>query len=319
MSYSTFIFISVCLDYILGDPVSWPHPIIYIGNMISKYESIIRKNKIINLKIGGYVLLIASLLTVWIVSTSMLYIAKSIHPFVEYIFIIYVLYACLAAKCLHIEGKKVYIALKNNDLLKARKYLSYLVGRETSNLSYNEVTRAVVETIAENTIDGVIAPTLYILLGFAFGAPVQFVLLYKTINTLDSMVGYIQEPYKDIGCASAKLDDIVNYIPARIGSIFMLIAGIVLGYDGVNGYKILLRDRKNHKSPNCAYPESVVAGLLRVQLGGTNTYFGEKVFKPTIGDNIDSLKPDSVIDSIKIMYGSQIITVLTYTIIKLKI
>jgi len=311
MDNRILLIIVVALDYILGDPPNWPHPIRWIGLSISRYEKTIRKSGI-NLKVGGFILVLLSLSTVLIVSTLILKASQAISPLLKTIVTVYLLYTSIASKCLDIEAKKVYSAVYEKDIEKSRMKLSYLVGRDTSQLSFEEVTRGVVETVAENTVDGVLAPLLYIIIGFYFGVPVQFALGYKVINTLDSMVGYLQEPYREIGYASAKLDDIANYIPARIGSFFMVLAGGLLGYQIKQGFKILIRDRKNHKSPNCGYPESSVAGLLQVQLGGTNTYFGQRVYKPSIGDRITPLSEEHIINTIKIMYGSEILMVLSF-------
>ncbi|RBP41552.1 adenosylcobinamide-phosphate synthase CbiB [Garciella nitratireducens] len=297
---------AVVLDYLLGDPINWPHPIVYIGKVIAFYEKQIRKT-MRNLKFGGILLVFFSLITVIGSSHIILKLARKIHPILESFFILYFIYALLAAKCLHIESKKVYQKLQEGEVEQAREKISYLVGRDTSKLGLEEITRATIETVAENTIDGVIAPMFYGVIGFCLGYPIEYMLFYKTVNTLDSMVGYIQQPYKDIGYASAKLDDILNYIPARIGSIFMILAGGMLGYDVKNAFSILKRDRRNHKSPNCAYPESAVAGLLHIQLGGSNIYFGQKLEKPTIGDKTRSFYPQDILSTIRIMYASQIL------------
>lgn len=299
---------AVLLDLVFGDPYQIPHPITFIGKGIRKLEKLIRKSGI-SLKLGGLFLMIISVGTVWLLISSLMFLADLIHPMVRIVITIYLLYTSLAAKCLRVEVLKVYKALKNKDLIESRKYISYLVGRDTTSLSNDEITRAAVETVAENTIDGVLAPIFYIVIGILVGMPVQFVFAYKTVNTLDSMVGYIQEPYKEIGFFSAKTDDVLNYIPARIGSIFMVIGGFLLGYNLKNGLKILIRDRRNHKSPNCAYPEAAVAGLLQVQIGGTNQYFNEVVVKPTIGDEIQPLSVKHILDSIKIMYASEVVII----------
>lgn len=296
----------VILDYILGDPNNWPHPIIYVGKMISFYEKKIRKY-MTNLKFGGFILLGLSLITVTSITHGILTLTGMISILTKNILIIYFIYVLLAAKCLHLEAVKVYDEIKKGDIHNARIKISYLVGRDTSNLNLEDINRATIETVAENTIDGVLAPIFYGFIGFLLGYPVEFIFIYKTVNTLDSMVGYIQEPYKDIGYASAKLDDILNYIPARIGSIFMIIAGGLIGYDMKNGFKILKRDRLNHKSPNCGYPESAVAGLLNIQLGGTNTYFGQRLDKPTIGNKSSLLKAKDILSAVKIMYISEVL------------
>ncbi|WP_066498361.1 adenosylcobinamide-phosphate synthase CbiB [Abyssisolibacter fermentans] len=302
--------IAIFLDFILGDPVSWPHPIIYVGKLISYLEKKIRKQNIISLKTGGFILLILSVLIVVSILSIILGLAGYIHHYVKTVLIIYFIYTSLASRCLHEEALKVYRVLKSKDIQKARVQLSYLVGRDTKELNEEEITRGTVETVAENTIDGVLAPMFYIIIGFLIGFPVQLVYIYKTVNTLDSMVGYIQQPYTEIGCASAKFDDVLNYIPARIGSVFMLLGGLFFKYDLSNGFKILIRDRRNHKSPNCGYPEAVAAGLLNIQLGGTNTYFGQKLYKPTIGDKNRNIDIEDIKSAVKIMYSSQALIIL---------
>lgn len=314
MKSSALLIIVVFLDFILGDPPNWPHPIRYIGWSISQYEKAIRKSRI-DLKIGGFLLVLLSLGTTLIISTLILKIANYIHPSLRTIVTTYLLYTSIAAKCLDVEARKVHNAVNEKNIEKSRKKLSYLVGRDTTQLSFEEIIRGVVETVAENTVDGVLAPLFYMVIGFYLGFPVQFALGYKVINTLDSMVGYVQEPYKEIGYASAKLDDIANYIPARIGSLLMILAGGLLGYSIKQGFKILIRDRRNHKSPNCGYPEAAVAGLLQIQLGGTNTYFGQEIYKPTIGDETTSLTGEHIINTIKIMYGAEFLMVLAFIVI----
>lgn len=302
-----FILLSaIILDFLFGDPYNIPHPIIYIGKLISYVEERIRKSNT-DLKKGGALLLILVLSTVFISISLILFLANIIHPIFKTLITIYLLYTSLAAKCLKDEGIKIYKVLKEKDMKKARILISYLVGRDTEKLEEDEITRATIETIAENTIDGVLAPIFYIFIGFLLGMPVQFVFLYKAINTLDSMVGYINEKYKDIGYFSAKVDDLVNFIPARIGAVFMILGGFK--YDMKNGFKILIRDRLNHKSPNAAYPESAVAGLLNIQIGGENIYFGEKIYKPTIGDKNRKIIIEDIKRTINIMYISEILFV----------
>lgn len=307
MLNSIILIISISLDYILGDPPNWPHPIRFIGAVIKKYEKLIRSSRWLNLKVGGFLLTGITIATILILSTLALAVAERIHPLLKIAVEIYLIYSLLAAKCLDVETMKVYKALEADDISKGRQMLSYLVGRDTTQLNTEEIIRGAVETVAENTIDGVLAPLFYLGIGFYFNIPVQAILLYKTINTLDSMVGYIQEPYTKIGYASAKLDDIANLIPARLGSLLMILAGATLGYKGKKGFEVLIRDRRNHKSPNCGYPESAIAGLLGIQLGGINTYFGQKLHKPTIGDAQKELAPKHIKDTIKIMYGAELI------------
>ncbi|KDR96505.1 adenosylcobinamide-phosphate synthase [Peptoclostridium litorale DSM 5388] len=305
-SFLTIIIVAAAMDFILGDPHSWPHPIIYIGRMISAYEKLVRRVFPNRLRLGGFLLAGFSVVTVAAAVSLLLHAAGMLGSWAVVTLLTYLLYTSLAAKCLKDEALKVYRSLLEGDIQKSRKLLSYLVGRDTSSLKPHEVTRAVVETVAENTIDGVLAPMFWIVAGALVGYPVQFVFIYKTVNTLDSMVGYIQEPYREIGFASAKLDDVLNYIPARIGSVLMVVAGGIAGFDASSGMRIMIRDRKNHKSPNCAYPEAAAAGLMNIRLGGTNTYFGETVYKPTIGDTKTEIVPNHIRGACRILYASQI-------------
>lgn len=297
---------AIALDLVFGDPPHIPHPIVWIGKLIGWLEKQIRKSGT-DLMVGGLTLIIGATLIVLTTISVVLAIAGWVHPLAKTILTIYLLYTSLAAKCLKTEVMKVYKQLKDNNLPEARRFISYLVGRDTTGLTSEEITRAAVETTAENTVDGILAPLFYMLLGLIAGVPVQAVFLYKTINTLDSMVGYIQEPYREIGFFSAKTDDVVNYLPARFGSALMLLAGGMMGYDLKNGCRILKRDRRNHKSPNCGYPESAAAGLLGIQIGGTNTYFNQVLVKPTIGDPIRPMEQDDIKRTIKIMYGAQLL------------
>lgn len=306
-SGAIMLVLAVALDFILGDPHSWPHPIVFIGRMIGRYEKLIRKQSRLSLKAGGFLLAGLSVVTVAAVISLILFFAGFAGLWAEFAISAYLIYTSLAARCLRDEAVKVYNSLGNSDMEESRKLLSYLVGRDTQSLDEKGVTRAVAETVAENTIDGVLAPMFYLLLGFILGFPVQAVFIYKTVNTLDSMVGYIQEPYREIGFASAKLDDLLNFVPARIGGAIMLLAGLFLGYDFKSGARILIRDRKNHKSPNCAYPEAAVAGLLGIRLGGTNTYFGQTLVKPTIGDAKREIEAEDIKRTCAIMYASQTI------------
>jgi len=305
MEKISILLLAVVLDIVFGDPINIPHPISYIGKMIHAYEKALRKTGW-PLRLCGFLLLFLSIMSVIITITGVLWVANQLHPLLNQFLTVYLCYTALAATCLNREVRKVYKALKDKNLSEARRFISYLVGRDTSNLTEHEVTRAAVETAAENTIDGVLAPLMFLCVGLILGMPVQAVFLYKTINTLDSMVGYMQEPYREIGFFSAKTDDLANYIPARIGSLCMLLGGGLLGFDMKNGLRILLRDRRNHKSPNCGYPESVVAGLLNIQIGGTNTYFNEVVVKPTMGDPLQPLKAEHILHTTRLIYASEL-------------
>lgn len=305
------IMTAVCIDWLFGDPPDWPHPIRFIGWIIRKVETLVRK-VFSNLYTGGFILLF----TVIAVNVSLLSLIKLIiHPTFFKVIEIYLLYALLAAKCLSDEGLKVKKSIDEGNLESSRKSFAYLVGRDTENCNEKDVIRGMVETVSENTVDGVLAPLMYMIFGSLFGHGLTFVLIYKSVNTLDSMVGYHQPPYKEIGYASAKMDDLLNFIPARIGSVLMLISGAILKYDFIRGVQTFIKDRKNHKSPNSGHPESVVAGLLGLQLGGNNTYFGVLVSKSTIGSAHNDLKSYHIHDAIKIMYLSEIMLIIIVLII----
>ncbi len=292
------IIIAVIIDLILGDPYWLPHPIIFIGKLIkiieNKSRAIAKNHK--QLKYLGGVMVIIVVLTCFLLPAIILYLTWSVKPLFHIVNII-ILWTTIAARCLRNESMKVYFALEKEDITLARKYTSYIVGRDTNELDEKQLIRAAVETIAENTSDGVIAPLFYAFIG---GSPLA--MMYKGINTMDSMVGYLNEPYTHIGFFPAKTDDIFNFIPARITGVIMCITAPFMRASIFKSLKIMIRDRKNHKSPNCAYPEAAVAAILKVQLGGNNVYFGKVVEKPTIGDNLSELKKEDIVSANKIMF-----------------
>ena len=303
------------LDLIFGDPHWLPHPICLIGNLIAYMEKLLRKifgSNESNLLVGG----LALVLIVTTVSFSVPYFilkwAGSISPLFVFVLETIMFYQIFATKCLENESMKVYTELKKGDLAAARKQLSWIVGRDTQDLSDEEVTKAAVETVAENTADGIIAPMFFMFIG---GAPLAF--LYKSINTMDSMVGYKNEKYLYFGRCAAKLDDIANYIPARLAGIFMIAASFFLNYDYKEAAKIFMRDRYNHLSPNSAQTESVCAGALNIQLGGGHFYFGKFVPKDTIGDDIRPVKADDIKSINNLMYLTAIIGLVILALIKL--
>lgn len=309
------IYIGYIIDLIIGDPYSFPHPVIYIGKLIKVVENNIRKifKDEKHLKLAGFIL--------WFITVGLTYLVTyliiRISKFSMITFLIvnsFIIYTTLATKCLKDEAVKIYNVLKSGDIKESRKQLSYIVGRDTSNLNEAEIIRATVETVAENTVDGIISPIFYVFIG---GAPLA--MAYKAVNTLDSMVGYKNDKYINLGFASAKIDDIANYIPARICVIFMTLASFVLRFDYKRCFKIAIRDRKNHKSPNCAYSEGAVAGALGIQLGGTNIYFGKLVYKPTIGDKGRDIEIEDIKKTNKIMYISSILSLIIFTLIFLLI
>ncbi len=305
------IYTGYILDLIIGDPYSFPHPVRFIGKLISFVEKQIRKVAKTKkaLKISGFLLWFI-VVVVTISVTTLIIKLFEFNKTIQFIVSSILIYTTLATKCLKDESVKIYKVLKTGDIEKSRLQLSYIVGRDTSNLSEKEIVRATVETVAENTVDGIIAPLFYAFIG---GAPLA--MAYKAINTLDSTVGYKNDKYYDLGYASAKIDDIANYIPARLGVILLSIGSLVVGFDFKNALIIGIRDRKNHKSPNCAFSEGAVSGALGVQLGGTNVYFGQEVYKPTIGDKKREIETQDILRTNKIMYSSSIVALFIFTIV----
>lgn len=306
--YAIDILIAVIIDWVVGDPYGFPHPIIYIGRLIRKLEKLGRKlcktDKSIK-AFGGLIVVIVAFVT-FIIPFGLLWVTKSV-PIIHHAINIFILWTTFACKCLNVEAMKVYYALEKRDIEDARLKLSYIVGRETSELNEQEIIRADVETVAENASDGVIAPLFFAMIG---GAPLA--MMYKGINTMDSTLGYLTEKYKYIGFFPAKVDDLLNLIPARLTGLLMGICAPIVNGNIIQSIKIMIRDRKNHKSPNCAYPEAAAAGAMKVQLGGTNTYFGEVIYKPTMGDKIVELSEKHIKDSIKLMYGSEVVLLAVY-------
>lgn len=305
------LFIAVILDWLIGDPYWFPHPVIYMGKLIKTLENKMREKfkDPLKIKIAGLGIVIIVVTISFIIPFIILQLLKENNILYHTVNIL-LLWTAIAARSLHKEGIKIYDELKNRNIKEARIKLSYIVGRETKNLSEDEIIRADVETIAENTSDGIIAPLLFAAIG---GAPLAFV--YKAINTMDSMLGYKNEKYKDIGFFPAKTDDVFNYIPARITGVLISISSPLVNGNIIRSLKIMIRDRKNHKSPNCAYPEAACAAAIGIQLGGENTYFGEKVWKPTIGDKNRELEFGDIKKSVILMYASEILFMLIYCLI----
>jgi adenosylcobinamide-phosphate synthase len=286
-------------DLIFGDPYWFPHPVRAIGSFISSFERILRgiTHTAISQKIAGFILAGVTVVISYGVVWWLLKFALSINISLFHLLDIFFIYTALATKCLGDEAKKVYNFLRDGDINNARSALSYIVGRDTDRLDIQGICRAVIETVAENTSDGIVAPMFYLFLG---GAPLS--MAYKAVNTLDSMVGYKNERYINIGMASARLDDIANFLPARITAFLMVIASSLLSLDVRQGFLIMVRDGRKNPSPNSGYPEASMAGVLGVQLGGSNSYGGRIVEKPYIGDPIDTITPEHILLSIKIMY-----------------
>jgi adenosylcobinamide-phosphate synthase len=289
------------LDIILGDPQRFPHPVRLIGRFIVFLENLFwRANSSpLSQKISGILLALIVVGSTFMATTFLIYWAGYFSQAASFILSIFMGYFTLATRDLHVETRRVLKALEAGDLARARQELSFLVGRDTVHLSEPEVIRALVETIAENLSDGVIAPLFYLGLG---GPP--WAMTYKAINTLDSMVGYKKERFRHMGWASARLDDAANFIPARLSGGLVVISAFLLGKPWRDSLEILRRDRRQHQSPNSAWPEAATAGALGVQLGGLNYYGGQPSPKPFIGNRKKDLDLGDVRDAWKILYLS---------------
>lgn len=309
MCYHIFAFIAgFVLDLLIGDPHFIPHPVRLIGSLISfcdkrlncdaGYNISEKKLNLIKYK-RGMLLAFTVIFATFAISVIIILAAYSINLYAGIIAEVVMTWQILATKCLRVESMRVYDALRTDGVDAGRKAVSMIVGRDTSVLDAAGVTRAAVETIAENTSDGVIAPMFYTAIG---GPVLGFV--YKAVNTMDSMIGYKNDKYMYFGRFAARLDDVVNFIPARISAYLMILAAFIGGrqFDGKNAYRIFKRDRFNHASPNSAQTESVCAGALRVRLAGDAVYFGKLVKKKYIGDRLREIEYEDIKRANRLMY-----------------
>ena len=293
------------LDAIFGDPAWLPHPVVYMGKAISVLEKGLRARlpKTPEGELWGGRILAFCLPVGTLALTSLVCMgAAALHPLLGLAVQMFWCGQALAAKGLVQESMNVYRELTKPDLPAARIAVSRIVGRDTQALTAEGVTKAAVETVAENASDGVIAPLLYMLLG---GAPLA--LTYKAINTMDSMVGYKNTQYLYFGRAAAKLDDVANYLPSRIAALLWVAAAALTGNDARSAWRIWRRDRRNHASPNSAQTESACAGALNVQLAGPAYYFGEYYPKPTIGDAVRPIEPEDIRRANRMMYAESLL------------
>ncbi len=302
------------LDLMIGDPHELWHPVQGIGALISVLEKYLRrwlpKTKQ-GERIAGGILVILVLLISAGIPALMLLVAAKLNRWLALVLETIFCYQLLATKSLKTESRKVYTALQQEGLAAGRKAVSMIVGRDTENLSEEGVVKAAVETVAENTSDGIIAPMLYMAIG---GAVLGF--FYKAVNTMDSMIGYKNDRYQYFGTCAARLDDIVNYIPARISAILMLAASVFCRMQTRNALRIYLRDRHNHKSPNAAQTEAVMAGALGVQLAGNAYYFGTLHEKPTIGDPGRCIEREDILRADLLLYATATLAVVLCCMIK---
>lgn len=305
------------IDLIVGDPHSIPHPVVFIGKMIDVLEKLagrIFPNTTKGESFAGGLLWVMVVMVSTAIPAVLLWSCYSITPWLGLTLESIMCWQILAAKSLRDESIKVYDALKTGDIEKSRYAVSMIVGRDTAQLDKAAVTRAAVETIAENTSDGIIAPLMFLAIG---GAPLGF--FYKAVNTMDSMLGYVEMPYKNIGLIPAKMDDVLNFIPARFSALVMLAAGWILKLDVKNGWKIFKRDRFNHESPNSAQTESVCAGLFGLRLAGDAWYHGELHRKKYIGDAKREIEYEDIPRACRLMYVTAILSLVLCGGIKLLI
>ena len=309
------LLLGFCLDLLLGDPHWAPHPVRAIGRLISGLEKPLRRcfpDTDRGLLAAGAVLVLLVLAIPTGLTLALLALCWQVSPWLFFAVEALLSYQLLATKSLRDESMAVCRALEQGTLEEARRAVSMIVGRDTQRLDAAGVARAAVETVAENASDGVIAPLIYLALG---GAPLG--MFYKAANTMDSMVGYQNDRYLWFGRAAAKLDDLLNLVPARLAGAILCLAAPFAGLDEKNAWRIFRRDRKNHKSPNSAHTEAAAAGALHLRLAGPNYYFGKLVEKPTIGDGDRPVEPEDIRRVNRLLYAGSLLSLLLFCLIPL--
>jgi len=305
------IIAALVLDLLVGDPRWFPHPVKLIGRFAVLLEKPLRKF-FQSPRIAGVTVVIAVLVVTGLATFAIIMAAGLLHPLVADAVSIILLYTTFAAKDLIRHSLNVYHELRYGNLAEARKKVSLLVGRDTDILDETGIVRATVESVAENTVDGVTAPLFFAVLAGPVGA-----MLYKAVNTLDSTFGYRNERYVEFGWAAARLDDLVNFIPARLTALLIPFAAFSLRLSPLNSFKIIFRDRKKHPSPNSGLAEAAVAGALGVQLGGLNYYFGQPSFRATLGDPIRELKKRDILKANALMLITLILAAIVFLAVRL--
>lgn len=324
--YIIALFSAFCLDCLFGDPVYKLHPVRLIGNLIKFFEEFLYDVKL-NKILTGFFLLFSVVVAVSAIFIFFYYIFILLHPkYAPYLLSIFLFYSCISLKDLIKHSLKILRALKKS-LTEARKETQNIVGRDVNYLDRDGILKAIVESVAESFVDGVLSPFFWYLIGSLINIivfkktslllPILFVLIQRTVNTLDSMVGYKNEKYNLFGRLSAKTDDVLNFIPARLSVLIIVMAAFLLRLDYRNSLKIAFRDRLNHKSPNSAHPESAVAGALGVQLGGPTIYPYGKVNKPYLGDKVKELEIEDTSIAMQLIKISSYISLLLSSLILL--
>jgi len=305
------IILAALLDQLWGDPRRLPHPVRLIGSAGITLENLFRKTGL-PLKAAGILTLFLLLAISGGAVLLLLYSAQCLHPLAGTAVSILILYTTIAARDLARHSMAVYEALQIRDLAEARRRVGMIVGRDTDQLSEEEVARAAVESVAESMVDGVCAPIFYAFVGGPAAA-----MLYKAINTADSMFGYKNDRYREFGWAAARLDDLANFIPARLTGLLVPLAALLLGLDAGSSWRIFRRDRKKHSSPNSGHGEAAVAGALGIRLGGGSMYFGRVVVKPTIGDARQQISAGHILAANRLMLLTMWLTLLLFSLFSL--
>ncbi len=304
---------AIIIDLIVGDPSCYPHPVVIIGRGINILENLLRRIFSSNFaRIAGLILSIIIISSTFVVVDKLLDIAYYFNYYLGLTAELWILATTLALKGLVQAGNSIYQPLVEGDLAEARKKLDGIVGRDTAGLSGENIIRGTIETLAENTSDGLIAPLFYAVVG---GAPLA--MTYKAINTLDSMIGYKNEAYYDFGWVAAKVDDLANWIPARLTAFLFVVAAFLTGNNWQGAQKTTFRDASKHPSPNAGFPEAAVAGALNLKLGGINYYQGQESFRAHLGTGAEEFKPEQIKDTIELIYWNLGLFVVGYYLLNL--
>ena len=303
------------LDTVLGDPQTRWHPVAVLGRLIAFLEKLLyppRGSDTQKFAMGSLLTLLVLCIS-YAFAEGLLLVARQLPvAWGAYVVSVILLYFCISPRMLAKAGQDIYALLVKGDIAAAREHVGYIVGRDTAELDEADAARAAIETVAENTVDGVIAPLFFFALG---GAPLA--VLYRAANTMDSMLGYKNERYLYFGRMAARVDDVLNFVPARMTGILFVMAAFLLGYDGRNALNILVRDAAGHPSPNGGHAEAPVAGALHIRLGGVNYYFGERHFRAYMGDAHMEITAKHILGAIRLMYTVTVLYLLLYYILSL--
>ncbi len=297
------------LDLVLGDPPSWPHPVRWLGRLMNAWEKPLRR-RLPSPRLAGVVLAAGCLLAAAGTASLLVWLAEASHPWLGWGMSVFLIYLAISVRDLANHAWAVYRPLQRGDLPAARQALSFIVGRDTAQLDEAGIIRATVETIAENTVDGAMSPMFYAALG---GPPLAWA--FKAASTLDSMVGYKTERYREFGWAGAKLDDLANWLPARLSGVFFVLGATLTGLDWRRTWQIYRRDGRKHASPNAGWPEAAMSGALGLRLGGPNVYHGALVQKPWIGDAVRQPELADIPRAIRLLFAVSTLAALAFIVL----